>query len=569
MNSLFNRLKYFFTHGRKMKRMMLSIVILAEVIVLLVVATYAWVETVSSIKITNEGNTKGIVDTYVFTEAEIGGGTGTIDIAKYFKQSGDMHLAPASSADGTTLFFPMVNNSSNNYTAYNKYRKGNVSDKNTAYLSVSFKIRTDANADFFFDKGTNDQGPSFSALEDDIRVSVTSQSEGSTSAPVTTIYSKNASTTAVVNSTSGGTGATTVAAYSDHIKGTGTTNRLFAVGANETKIITINIWLQKKPGDENTDLTDNMSQAVTINNFGITSSNSYNVTAHACYTSDTGTTYTTDDSTGGTVKAGSSAAGATSTASVKYKSTVNLVASPASGYYFVGWYSASSGGTELSTNTTYTYTLSTTGNKDVYARFKHRNRLYLKTNLNEWGTTAEMTPDSNGVYTYTASNVPEGGIAKFKIHNTTSNVWYGKENTTITETCSDVVLSTNDGYEYDIVFEAHAGSYTFTFNSNNNQLTITRNSYNNITITFDTSSTQWVGDNSAIVWFDSDQGNAQMTKNSNSNWTVSVPSNYATGISFKRNDSENTETWNKWENEPDRGYKTTYKTSGDGSGDWQ
>ena len=60
-----------------------------------------------------------------------------------------------------------------------------------------------------------------------------------------------------------------------------------------------------------------------------------------------------------------------------------------------------------------------------------------------------------------------------------------------------------------------------------------------------------------------------MTKNSNSNWTVSVPSNYATGISFKRNNHDNTTTWNKWENEPERGYKTTYKTSGDGSGDWQ
>lgn len=266
MNSLFNRLKYFFTHGRKMKRMMLSIVILAEVIILLVVATYAWVETVSSIKITNEANTKGTVDTYVFTEAMIGEGRGTIDIAKYFKQSGDMHLAPASSADGRTMYFPKANISSNFI-----YRKGTVSDKNTAYMSVTFKVRADTNADFFFDKGTNDQGPSFSALEDDIRVSVTSQSEGSTSAPVTTIYSKNASTTAVVNSTSGATGATTVEKYADHIKGKSSTARLFAVGANETKIVTINIWLQKKT-DADTDLTSNMSQAVTINNFGITSS---------------------------------------------------------------------------------------------------------------------------------------------------------------------------------------------------------------------------------------------------------------------------------------------------------
>ncbi len=262
MNSLFYKLKSAVTRGSKKKRMLLSIVILAEVIVLLVVATYAWVETVSSIKITNETNTKGEIDTYVFTEAMIGAEQGTIDIAKYFKQSGDMHLAPASSADGRTLYFPKANISSN-FT----YRKGNVSDKNTAYMSVSFKIRTDTNADFFFE-----QEPTFSALGDDIRVSVTSQSEGSTSAPVTTIYSNNESTTAVVNSTSGATGATTVEKYADHTKGKSSTARLFAVGANETKIVTINIWLQKKTGDVNTDLTENMSQAVTITNFGITSS---------------------------------------------------------------------------------------------------------------------------------------------------------------------------------------------------------------------------------------------------------------------------------------------------------
>jgi len=260
LNSVFNKLKSVIMRGGKKKNMLISVVILVEIILLLVVATYAWVETVSSIKITNAGN-DGTVDTYVFTEAMIGEGKGTIDIGKYFKQSGDMHLAPASSADGRTLFFPKANLASG-FT----YRKGNVSDKNTAYLSVSFKVRADTNADFFFD-----QVPTFSALGDDIRVSVTSQSEGSTESPVTEIFSNSASTTAVVNSTSGATGATSVKPYADHIKGKSSTARLFAVGANETKIVTINVWLQKKTG-ANTDLTNVMSQAISISNLGITSS---------------------------------------------------------------------------------------------------------------------------------------------------------------------------------------------------------------------------------------------------------------------------------------------------------
>lgn len=159
------------------------------------------------------------------------------------------------------MFFPKANLASG-FT----YRKGNVSDKNTAYLSVSFKVRADTNADFFFD-----QVPTFSALGDDIRVSVTSQSEGSTESPVTEIFSNSASTTAVVNSTSGATGATSVKPYADHIKGKSSTARLFAVGANETKIVTINVWLQKKTG-ANTDLTNVMSQAISISNLGITSS---------------------------------------------------------------------------------------------------------------------------------------------------------------------------------------------------------------------------------------------------------------------------------------------------------
>lgn len=245
---------------RQWKKLTISVVILLEVLAIALVATYAWVETVSSIKITNETGTTGTIDTYVFTEAMIGGQGGTIDLAKYFKQSGGMHLAPASSADGKTLYFPKANMAS----GYNVYRKGNVSDKNTSYMSVTFKLKADTNADFFFT-----EVPDFSALGSDIRISVTSQTEGSAADPVTGIYALDSSTDDVVNSTDGQTGATTVKKLSNHIKGKNKT-RLFAVGSSETKIVTINVWLQKKPL-ANTDLSDNMSQAITITNFGITS----------------------------------------------------------------------------------------------------------------------------------------------------------------------------------------------------------------------------------------------------------------------------------------------------------
>ena len=271
MNGL-KKLAKGFKGKNKTKNLIISIVILIEVISLLTVATFAWVETVSSIKITNETNTVGTIknDTK-YTDMMIGGEGGTIDLLDYFEPSGDMHLAPASSADGKNLYFPKANIGSNVI-----YRKGNVSDKNTTYLSASFRLKADTNADFFFTAT-----PAIS-VSNDIRVSVTAYTEGENPEGTfdpesgklisnTKIYANNDSTTAVVNSTSGATGATTVEAFSDHQKGAKSEKRLFAVGANETKYVTINVWLQKST-ENNDDITTNMSVAKAINNLGITSS---------------------------------------------------------------------------------------------------------------------------------------------------------------------------------------------------------------------------------------------------------------------------------------------------------
>lgn len=258
MNNLFKRRR---SRKNGAKNLVISVVILLEVIALLIVATYAWVETVSSIKIKSNSNETHTVDTFVFTDATIGGSQGTINLADYFKQSGDMHLAPASSADGTTFFFPMVNNAAGDYSAYDKYRKGNTSDKNTTYLSATFRLQADENTDIFFTTT-----PAV-AVNNDIRVSVTFQSKGSNTPPVTKIFANKASTTQVVNSTSGTKGATRVYTFASHRKG-GT--KIFDIGADETKIVTINVWLQKNPSN-NDDLTQNMSASRAITSLGLIS----------------------------------------------------------------------------------------------------------------------------------------------------------------------------------------------------------------------------------------------------------------------------------------------------------
>ena len=279
MNKLYKKLKAKVSQpGKKgMKNSVISIVILLEVIALLIVGTFAWVETVSSIKITNEANKVGTIkDDTKYTDMMIGDKTGTIDLLDYFEPSGDMHLAPASSADGKTLYFPKANIGSNVI-----YRKGNVSDKNTTYLSASFRLKADTNADFFFWKDATHN----ISVDNNIRVSVTAYTEGENPEGTfdpesgklisnTKIYSNLGGGDAKVIDNTNGTlpssNNTHVEKFSDHVKGKSSSARLFAVGANETKYVTINVWLQKKT--DNSDLTSNMSVAQAINNLGITSS---------------------------------------------------------------------------------------------------------------------------------------------------------------------------------------------------------------------------------------------------------------------------------------------------------
>ncbi len=906
MNRLFKMLKAKASHpGKKgIKNSVISIVILLEIIALLIVGTFAWVETVSSIKITNEANTNGTIknDTK-YTDMLIGDKSGTIDLLDYFEPSGDMHLTPASSADGKTFYFPKAN-----ITSGFIYRKGDVSDKNTTYLSVSFRLKADTNADFFFWKdATHDI-----SVSDDIRVSVTAYTEGDnpegtydpTSGKLisnTKIYAKNASTTAVVNSTSGATGATTVEAFSDHQKGAKSEKRLFAVGANETKYVTINVWLQKKT--DNSDLTSNMSVAQAINNLGITSSltprhvtllptsewssnsptyyawcwtpnsnqksrlyklelnseeehytfdyngtytkttfvravpgctvqpgeydswpftlstnsndqnnnkywnqtvdtsipndpvdptyiietisggtdskstgswhdpatvkvalctgqggenpwgtlkatsyvgvattsheiestnpdsqkhkdtvhawpgkilqlkataktgyafvgwyldaagttpaptvnstantastykpnapstaseityyakfketrtltiyrtvdgstsstvaagtmtvngsttantatyksvtvdkgssvtfsataatgytfsgfytaatdgtevtspvtldnntiyyarfttNNYNVTANAYFSTNGGTTYSAGN-TGGTVKAGSSAAGATSTASVKYKSSVTLTATPAAGYEFVGWYSAATGGTQLSTSTSYTYTLSTTGDKNVYARFMGEtwSIKYGVSGASNWNSES-MTVSGNTISG--SMTLTEGQDFSFQIVKTvgSTNTWYGGGGTyqdiTSTSFISNKTLSVDGG---DIYMKGHAGTYTFTFNKSTRVLNVTA-SYSNITITFDYSDQTWWGNDSAVISFYDGSGESNMSNGGTNKKTISISSTRGNSgdVGFNRwNNASHSTFWNNV-NAGTRGYSTTYKV---GSG-WQ
>lgn len=907
MNNKRKKLLSRFTGKNGIKNLVISIVILVELLAIASVATFAWVETVSSIKIAtrNASNQEDplVVDSYVFTEAMIGEGKGTIDLADYFKKSGDMHLAPCSSADGERMFFPKATATAAAYqTGSRSFRKGDFSDKNTAYMSISFKLRADVNADFFFT-----QVPTFSNQGDNIRVSVTAYTEGTSSGDLydaetglpkyTQIYANSDSpaNTKVVGNTSGTTVDTSYEAFGDHIKGKGSTAKLFSVAADETKIVTINLWLQGSTinnslpqdisisnfgiisdltprhvtliptnrwdtggtayyyawcwmtdnsipsrlyklslddnehysfdyngkydntlffkSEDDTLTTDNMSshwnsttikfksvdtaipaspvdptyvitelrggdadndlggakkskgvwalpdivtiktayvtgqtsvwgtltsksyygttvtssQQVEANNSSSTTAkhhdtihalpgkkvrlnatvkstnyafvgwydnaegtgtalstdatydfnatteapkevvyyakfkevrkltivkyldgvattsstatdvgsitigtntsanddvtsysqtydkgtsvtfsaeasdgytltgiyttatggnsvssvtlddnttyyarfttNSYNVTANAYYSTNGGTSYSAG-STGGTVKAGSSAAGATSTASVKYKSNVTLTATPATGYEFVGWYNAATGGSQLSTSTSYTYTLSTTGAKNVYARFigETWSLKYGVSGASSWNSK-DMTVSGNTISG--SLTLTEGQDFSFQIVKTvgSTNTWYGGggsyENITSTSFISNKTLSVDGG---DIYMKGHAGTYTFTFNKSTKVLNVTA-SYSTITITFDYSDQTWWGNDSAVISFYDGSGESNMSNGGTNKKTISVSSTRGNSgsVGFNRwNNSSHSTFWNNVD-AGSRGYSTTYKV---GTG-WQ
>lgn len=225
--------------------LLLSVVALIEVLMILLVSTYSWVETISSIEITN---TIGKIDTYTYTNAEIGTGSGysgtPIDLERYFRASGNVHLATASSADGDNFFFPQVANAG---AKSNSYRKGTINDKNTNYIRFSCRVQAKGtSATFYFDKVPTFKIGGTEVTDNSVRLAISISdsvdSEGSTS-----VYSYNAVDSENVVGNVDGTNVTTtkIHAFSDYVNnGDDAGNILFTVPKGGEKIITFTLWLQ-------------------------------------------------------------------------------------------------------------------------------------------------------------------------------------------------------------------------------------------------------------------------------------------------------------------------------------
>lgn len=240
----------------KRKSMILSIVALVEVLAIAIVSVSAWVETISTIKLDLNN---GTIDNYVFTNANIGYGNSydgnTIDLTKYFRQAGDVHLASATSANGTDVYFPTL---TANGAPSGAYRKATVNDKNVNYIDFSFNVTAKGTkASFYFDKVPTIKVNDADADEEKLRVSFVR--DGSN----TVVCGKSDSNTEVVAGTSLNTKKQESVKSFDSYTGLTAESPLFTVPADsKPHKVTMRVWLQ-----DDSRKTKYAGQTVTIDNF--------------------------------------------------------------------------------------------------------------------------------------------------------------------------------------------------------------------------------------------------------------------------------------------------------------
>lgn len=227
------------------KGFILTMVALVEVLAISVVSVSAWVETISTITIKAEG---AKIDNYVYTNADIGSGNGysgkTIDLTKYFRAAGGVHLASASSADGENIFFPIKKSDVSDFGA-NSYRCADVNDKNVNYIDFSFNVKVDKtfnanHAEFYLD-----QVPKITIGGGNVSGNLVRMAITDTDTQKTVVCGYNAGSDNVVNTADGKEVLGKVQAFSDFVVSSESIpTELFRVDKGSSKTINIKVWLQ-------------------------------------------------------------------------------------------------------------------------------------------------------------------------------------------------------------------------------------------------------------------------------------------------------------------------------------
>lgn len=234
------------------KNSIIAIVALIQCIILIVVTSYSWIESMSSLVI--KGDDLPIASNLNYRFDVKDGATNMVDLSTYFRTTALYQLSKASTSDAKNFYFKK--------DGVSTYRLGDTTDYNTSYYNFDFQIHNETakSYNYYFNKAnifdvTSDNEDVTDAMltiaEKAMRISVTA----GTSSSNTRIYSIDSKTYNAVNAKSGSTTNTTSTGLSDNspyvYNGNNEANTfVFSTtgGGDDTKV-TVKIWFEEKdPG---------------------------------------------------------------------------------------------------------------------------------------------------------------------------------------------------------------------------------------------------------------------------------------------------------------------------------
>lgn len=223
-----------FLNKKFIKKNIIAIVALVEVLLISVVSVLAWTETISSLKILTQKD--GVIDTGINNTAKIDESITALNLDSYFSKSGNVHLASCSSPNGKDFYFPIKKTTSTNSAL--KYRKNNINDKNVNYLSFSLQVKADsADRTFYFRQSPTIKinGTAVSNTDTSLRMAFYLNDENKG------VFAKSSAQATPINSTSGDTTDLTVNSFGNYTIGK---NSIFSVSSGKTATLTVSLWLE-------------------------------------------------------------------------------------------------------------------------------------------------------------------------------------------------------------------------------------------------------------------------------------------------------------------------------------
>ena len=357
-NKLTHIQRMFFDRKAKSNKILFSFVALVLILSLLLTATYSWVETVSTISIQG----KGKVDSAIYTNANMDiSSSESIDLSKYFKEAGNVHLAPALSHDGVNFQFRKLNRTQDGQPSY---RQGNINDKNVNYISFSFKVKAmKKDTEFYFENAPKIKIGDSQINDNSVKFAITTGDS-------TSIYSNS--------------NASTVRAFSDYTYKEDYTGKfLFSLEKETTDIVTISMWLDESANNY-------AGKSVVVTDFKIVAKGKKGIQISADYADEC-------DDTMGTLSVEKTEEGDTLSKAI-------LKVEPKEEYHFVGWFKNKDGsGSAVSSKTE--YEVKATADTTYYAKFEKKVKISVSfvKNCEGYGSVY-VTDDTTKTYVYVEKN---------------------------------------------------------------------------------------------------------------------------------------------------------------------